>query len=222
MLTFCRNKEVREISFDPNKKIGKFPYFDFVGDGSFYLFDVPGHAVGHISGLARTTPTTFIFVGGDICHFNGNFRPTKTNPLPDPIPDYVPLDRPPFPHSCACSMFTSFHPHQDSPRTTPYYNVTEHQHSAYIDNAEAERSIRKMQEFDDNPNVLVCIAHDPTLQSILPLLNNDPKAHISDWKEKEYKEKAQWGFLNELPRDGKPGRKPLVIGLRRDGEDIEI
>lgn len=33
---------MREIQFDPNFKIGKFAAFDFFGDGSFFILDVPG------------------------------------------------------------------------------------------------------------------------------------------------------------------------------------
>lgn len=31
-----------EIVFDPEIKIGKFAAFDYFGDGSFYILDVPG------------------------------------------------------------------------------------------------------------------------------------------------------------------------------------
>lgn len=60
-------REVREIAFANGFMIGGFQAHDFFGDGSFYLLNVPGHAVGHMSGLARTTEDTFVFMGGDIC-----------------------------------------------------------------------------------------------------------------------------------------------------------
>jgi glyoxylase-like metal-dependent hydrolase (beta-lactamase superfamily II) len=60
------NRTIREIAFDEAFKIGKFPAYDFFGDGSFYLLDTPGHAIGHMCGLARTTPSTFVLLGGDI------------------------------------------------------------------------------------------------------------------------------------------------------------
>ncbi|KAL3422832.1 metallo-beta-lactamase superfamily protein [Phlyctema vagabunda] len=37
--------ELVEINFDSNIKIGQFYAFDYFGDGSFYLLDVPGHAL---------------------------------------------------------------------------------------------------------------------------------------------------------------------------------
>jgi glyoxylase-like metal-dependent hydrolase (beta-lactamase superfamily II) len=63
-------REVREIGFpssDKGFKIGRFRAMDYFGDGSFYLLDTPGHTVGHICGLARTSaaPDSFVFMGGD-------------------------------------------------------------------------------------------------------------------------------------------------------------
>ncbi|KAK0207447.1 hypothetical protein IW262DRAFT_537802 [Armillaria fumosa] len=49
---------------------------DCFGDGSFYVPDTPDHRPGHISGLARLTPTTFVLLGGDCCHHVGDVRPT--------------------------------------------------------------------------------------------------------------------------------------------------
>jgi hypothetical protein len=48
--------------------IGRFKAFDYFGDGSFYILDSPGHAVGHINALARTSASpkpSFIHLGGD-------------------------------------------------------------------------------------------------------------------------------------------------------------
>jgi glyoxylase-like metal-dependent hydrolase (beta-lactamase superfamily II) len=41
-------RDLVEIDFEgPNTlQIGKFPAFDYFGDGSFYLLDSPGHAIG--------------------------------------------------------------------------------------------------------------------------------------------------------------------------------
>lgn len=49
--------------------VGPFPRaYDYFGDGSFYLVDVPGHMVGHQAGLARTSENEWIVMGGDCCH----------------------------------------------------------------------------------------------------------------------------------------------------------
>ena len=216
------NHEVREVIFDGQLKIGGFPAHDFFGDGSLYLLDSPGHAIGHMCGLARTSPDTFVFMGGDICHFVGNFRPSRTIPLPDPLASST-LDVG-FPSPCPCSLFTSLHPvsdHQEA-RRLPFYSVTDRKPRAYVNKATADASIAKMQEFDENPNVLVCIAHDPVLLDVLPTLNHHPQEDINDWKARGWKEKCHWGFLNELPRNGKPGRKPIVEGFWRDGRQSKI
>lgn len=56
-------RELREIQFTQGKKVGRFNAFDYFEDGSFYLLDSPGHAAGHLSGLARVTcnPDSYIF-----------------------------------------------------------------------------------------------------------------------------------------------------------------
>jgi hypothetical protein len=41
-------------------------------------------------------------------------------------------------------------------------------------------------------------------------------------EEKKYKEKLRWRFLNELPRDGKPGREPIVFGFWREGKEVSV
>ncbi|KAJ4376042.1 hypothetical protein N0V83_001323 [Neocucurbitaria cava] len=215
-------RSIREIAFsDESFKIGNFRAHDYFGDGSFYLLDTPGHAIGHMCGLARTTRTTFVFLGGDICHFGGSFRPSSSIPLPDPVPN-AHLDAH-FPHPCPCSVFTAVHPagpssSSNSPRTEPFFEVTSSAQSAYLDREEAARSIRELQRFDGHPDVLVCIAHDPTLIRVLPFLNERPERDLNAWKEEGLKEKARWGWLNELPRDGRPGREMYVEGVWKEGE----
>ncbi|KAF2710157.1 Metallo-hydrolase/oxidoreductase [Pleomassaria siparia CBS 279.74] len=216
------NRQFRELSFDDAFQIGNFRAFDFFRDGSFYLLDTPGHAVGHICGLARTTPTTFVFLGGDICHFGGSFRPSPSIPLPDPIPSSH-LDAH-FPIPCPCSIFTDIHPagpasHES--RTSPFFDVTSFAQSAYLDRIQAAESIKKLGKFDQHPDVLVCIAHDPTLLTTLPFLNYDPEKDLNSWQVDGLKEKSRWGWLNELPRHGKPGRQMLVQGVWKQGELVK-
>ncbi|KAL9014158.1 MAG: hypothetical protein Q9173_001172, partial [Seirophora scorigena] len=77
-------RHLREISFDSDLRIGGYKAMDYFGDGSFYLLDSPGHALGHMCALARTTasPSTFLFLGGDCAHHAGEFRPSASLPLP--------------------------------------------------------------------------------------------------------------------------------------------
>jgi hypothetical protein len=221
MLTKPRGREVREIAFD-EFKVGSFPAVDYFGDGSFYLLDSPGHAIGHMCALARTTPDTFVFMGGDICHNPGNYRPTKAHPLPDSVPQEQ-LD-PGFPAPCPCTLFTPLHrlaPDEEQSRTTPFFDLSKHESTVFADNSAAVKSVASMQEFEESEDVLVAIAHDMVLTKILPLLNKDPKVDINSWKAQGLKEQARWFWLNELPRDGKPGQPQMVTGRYWLGKKVE-
>ena len=207
-------RAVHELSFDTSNTIGAFRSHDFFGDGSFYLLDVPGHAIGHISGFARTTPDTFVFMGGDICHFGGSYRPTVYAPMPATIPSTVPLDRR-LPIPCPCSFFRGSHYDPEKMRTSTFYKVTQAPGGWYVDPPTAQRSVKSLEVFDADENVFVCVAHDGGL---IPVVDWFPNGTINDWKTKGWKERSRWGFLNELPIDQKPGRPSLVPGVVKEGK----
>ncbi|KDN46248.1 hypothetical protein RSAG8_04475, partial [Rhizoctonia solani AG-8 WAC10335] len=135
-----KDRQLVEVSFDqtPELRIGRFRALDYFGDGSFYLLDSPGHAFGHICGLARTTPDTFVFLGGDICHHSGQMRPTEYLPLPESIfPN-------PFPGKvkgivCPGSILLDLHPRHST--TEPFYRVSSG--GASSDPLEAQKSLNK-------------------------------------------------------------------------------
>ena len=79
-------------------------------------------------------------------------------------------------------------------------------------------SLRSLTEFDADPNVLVCIAHDPAPMEIMKFF---PTSTINDWKQEGWKQAMHWHFLNELPVEGKVGRGTLVDGLYRDGKKVK-
>ncbi|TQV90036.1 Beta-lactamase-like protein [Cordyceps javanica] len=221
-----KGHRIHELDFP--MEVAGFPAHDYFGDGSFYLLDVPGHAVGHICGLARTTADTFIFMGGDCSHYPGMLRPTQYIPMPETIPSGH-LD-PYYPSACPCSLFTALHrmngigdnasTASSEARSNPFYDVTRLQPSVYKFGDVAQESLDKVKILDAQENVFVCLAHDGALIDTLPLYNNNVDADINDWKDCGYKEKTRWGFLNELPRDGKAGRPPLTPGLLRNGNKI--
>jgi hypothetical protein len=213
-----------EIGFETDLKIGQFRAHDYFGDGSFYLLDVPGHAIGHMCGLARTTPTTFMLLGADACHFAGALRPSPYIPMPPTLDSVSNGLDPYFPPVCPCSMFGDCHPGttEEEKRTTGYYTPSRLPGSAYVDPDVALESIGGLTEFDASKDVFICLAHDPSLFEVLPLLNACPTNALNDWQEKGYKETTKWRFLNELPREGKPGRQPLVFGLWRDGKLVDV
>lgn len=128
----------------------------------------------------------------------------------------VPLDAR-LPNPCPCSTFTACHPNQQAQRTTPFYQISDTPESWYNFPVTAQKSVDSLQAFDAAPNVLVCIAHEVGL---LPILTFFPKGTINDWQSKGWKEATTWGFVNELPVDGKLGRPMLVDGLYRDGKVV--
>jgi len=109
-------RDVVEVPFSDDFKIGQFQAYDYFGDGSLFILNVPGHAVGHISSLVRTTEDTFVLLGGDVCHFTGVIRPTTYVPIPDYIPDETALDKR-IPRPCPCSAFLSSHQDPGNGRT---------------------------------------------------------------------------------------------------------
>ncbi|CAE6422839.1 unnamed protein product [Rhizoctonia solani] len=190
-----KDRELVEISFEhtPELIIGGFRAFDYFGDGSFYLLDSPGHAIGHLCGLARTTPDTFVFMGGDICHHGGQMRPTEHLPLP------VSISPNPFPHrlsglACPGSLLLDIHPKRSV--TRPFYHVADPPQggAASTDPAEAQRSVEKLMDIDCHENILTIIAHDATMLDVLEFF---PKT-LNDWKSKGYREESLWRFVKDF------------------------
>ncbi|EME42310.1 hypothetical protein DOTSEDRAFT_175305 [Dothistroma septosporum NZE10] len=203
-----------EPPFSDRFKIGCYQAHDYFGDGSLYVLNVPGHTTGHISALVRTTPETFIFLGGDVCHFTGVIRPSPYIPLPDYIPQNTVLD-PRLSAPCPCSIFTKCHPDQQNSRTSAFYRCSTGgpYGSWYDDPQTAMVSITSLFDFDADANVMVMIAHDSAPKDFLKFF---PNGTINDWKSMGSKGAMHWHFVNELPTDGKQERAPLVDGLYRD------
>ena len=64
-------RNVFEVPFEKGTKIGKMESYDLFGDGSVQILNAPGHTVGHICALIRTTEDSYLLLGGDTCHFVG-------------------------------------------------------------------------------------------------------------------------------------------------------
>ncbi|KAL9616106.1 MAG: hypothetical protein Q9160_008990 [Pyrenula sp. 1 TL-2023] len=206
-------RQLREISFEDtgdstSLKIGGLPAFDFFGDGSFYLLNAPGHAIGHIAGLVRTTSSpqpSYLLLGGDTCHHPGIFRPTPLSPLPDPI-----TPSPYTPHYltsvCPCTLFTSLHPSATlnpaqssppaNPRTTPFLSIAPNADGkgVFLDVEKANETLERLKAFDADERVMVVLAHDKTLEGVVDVF---PRG-ANEWREKGWKERARWGFLRSF------------------------
>lgn len=169
------------------------PAIDYFGDGSLFFLDAPGHAVGHINALARTStnPDTFIYMGGDSFHHCATLRPNEYTPLPKSIE--VP-NLNPFP--CPGELFHSFHPcaAEGTANNSPFVIVGEK--SPAIDLAAARAVVDKIKAFDADENILVIAAHDWSLFEVLELFPSS----ANDWKRKGWKEKGRWRFLVDFQK----------------------
>ena len=187
-----RHRTLREISFDGDNafRIGKFPAFDYFGDGSFYLLDTPGHAVGHLCALARTTtcPSTFILLGGDVCHFSGILRPSKYLPVPSSISPHPchPLSPVPL---CPGSAFDDLQRDRGRESTDTLFDLC-----FGGDIRLARRTVGELQELDCRDDIFVIIAHDQAVRDGVP---HFPES-LDGWREKGWGKKLRWSFLGEL------------------------
>lgn len=166
---------------------------DFFGDGSFYLLDAPGHAVGHLAGLVRTTsnPDTFIFCGGDLCHSGGEIRPSKHIRLPKEI--HVELPDQLATWVCPGSELELLNKKRSRTADEPFFIPNP---DFCFDAEETLQTIIKAQAADADDNVLFIYAHSKAIEhhaEFFPLQAND-------WKKKGWKGKMFWDFV----RDFKP------------------
>lgn len=182
------NRRVEEISFSASPlKIGSFNAVDYFGDGSFYLLQTPGHAVGHISALARVHideqgDSSFVLLAGDVCHHAGELRPSHGVSLPRDIPDLMSM-------SCY-SLAKAAHPLQAFDR--PYYQPADGPFND--DTATMKQTIEDLVDFDADPNCFVLLAHDNTLLETIDLA---PKS-VNSWKSKGWKHQSRWKFLSDF------------------------
>lgn len=193
-----KDRDLMEISFEETQalQIGSFRAYDYFEDGSFYLLDTPGHAVGHLAGLARTTtsPPTFIFMGGDLTHHGGELRPHEGLPLPSSIPaDSIPelVKNLGLGSACPGAIFESLQSDRGRKpgKTTPFFDP-----AMGKDIPLAIETIKKTQVADTDDNVLYIFAHDNKIRGVVDLY---PK-QANDWKNKGWREKVIWRFLEDF------------------------
>lgn len=190
----AEGRKIREISFEvSNLKIGSFDAFDFFGDGSFYLLDAPGHAVGHMCALARTTTNngepSFVFMGADACHHPGVLRPSDYLSLPseDTLRSVLPTTKI-SPTQCPCALLES---HALSPNT-PFFTVA--RGPIFPDHEAAMLTVQKIQELDAAESIFVLMAHDLSIRDKIPLF---PET-INGWKAIRLKTETRWLFCSDL------------------------
>ncbi|KIW30535.1 uncharacterized protein PV07_06274 [Cladophialophora immunda] len=189
-------RELVELEFDTRLKLGQFRAIDYFDDGSFYLLDAPGHAIGHICGLARVSKgtggeeDTFVFMGGDTCHHGGQWRPNQYLPLPKQVfPTKPILGR----SVCPGSVFQKLHRHNSA--VEEYYKMAPNFPQDY---QEAEKTIHHMQEFDAAKNILVIIAHDCAPLEPSSGFKFFPNGTLNDWKKDKLDQRIRWAFLEDF------------------------
>ncbi|KAK4216446.1 beta-lactamase-like protein [Rhypophila decipiens] len=200
---YWQGRNLVEIDFTKKPlKIGAFSALDFFGDGSFYLLDAPGHSVGHMTALARTTSKrkdrddqdTFIYMGGDLVHHASEIRPSKLVPFPRnaehkyPCRPTKPKTKPPT----RCPGTEAFRAlnvelgrDPDGPTTDP---------TLFVNFTQAKQSIEKTQAADASENVFVIWAHYAEIEGTVDLF---PK-FANDWKKKGWRDKVFWSYLMDL------------------------
>lgn len=192
-----KGRKVREIDFDGPEalQIGSLRAVDYFNDGSLYLLDTPGHSVGHLCALVRTTTgpeSTFLFLGGDCAHHCGEVRPSEHLPLPDSIlPNPLPSvnrDVPFCPGTRIEELNRSRGMAAKGPVWRPKWGT---------DLAEAILSIGKMQEFDGQENVLLLLAHDACARHVdMPLF---PES-INDWHKRGLGRDLRWNWIADIEK----------------------
>ncbi|KAI4595365.1 hypothetical protein KJ359_007040 [Pestalotiopsis sp. 9143b] len=191
-----KGKTLREVAFDGSLKFHGFDALDYFGDGSFYLIDTPGHALGHIGGVVRTTasPDTFAVLSGDMYHSAGELRPNAHKPLPAQV-SFRPAHTPTHWRAgsvCACSAYDRLQTSRGRKVGEPFFEVIKGH-----DVAVANESLRTAQFPDALENVLFLSAHD---DAVIDVADFFPKT-ANNWKELGWKEKLEWAFLTHLSKD---------------------
>ncbi|OQV00217.1 hypothetical protein CLAIMM_05745 [Cladophialophora immunda] len=184
-------RNLREITFQEAGvvQIGQFSASDYFGDGSLYLLDTPGHCVGHLCALVRTTtsPDTFLFLGGDAAHHCGEFRPSTYQALPEQVVIEIQQQQVPF---CPCSWYEDLQVSRGRDPKGPLW-----QPAIGHDMDKVLETIRGMQEFDGDENIFVILAHDAALR-----VTNVPffPECLNDWKARELGRELKWKWLGDI------------------------
>lgn len=187
---------VEEVAFHGERhlRIGQFDAFDYFGDGSFYLLDAPGHALGHMCALARTTanPPSFVLMGADACHHAGVLRPTAYLPLPKnpavPAHDLEQLAA----ARCVCPGDLLAGLTKTGRADETFFDVAGG--PVFVDHDAAMETVHKIHELDASDEVFVVIAHDLTLRDRIPLFPE----RLNGWKQRDLRSSTRWLFLRDF------------------------
>ncbi|KAK7025194.1 Metallo-beta-lactamase superfamily protein [Favolaschia claudopus] len=189
------NRTVIKIDFaTANLTLSGLKAIDYFGDGSFYLLNTPGHLAGHITALARVTPTSFIVLGGDTFHHVGEARPRPAFQKNFPCPAHL-LEE--AKTSISTDYFWSPKSRDGAfdmlSRSQQLFAISDTPDSFYEEPVTAQISLDKLSAFDADPDIFVVIAHDISLRDVLPYF---PK-YLNDWKKNGLKKQTVWNFVEK-------------------------
>ncbi|KAJ6515092.1 beta-lactamase-like protein [Mycena vitilis] len=166
---------------------------DYFGDGSFYLLNTPGHLPGHLTALARVTPTSFVSLGGDTFHHAGEARPRPQFQKTFPCPAHQ-LEE--TKTSISTDYFWSPQSRDGAfdllSRAQQLLAVSDLPDSFYADPVASQVSLEKLATFDADPDIFVVVAHDISLRDSIPYF---PES-LNNWKADHLKEKTVWSFID--------------------------
>ena len=200
-VSFVGSNEVNNNDTPSPLKVGRFDALDFFGDGSFYLLDAPGHAIGHLCALARTTadPHSFVFLGADACHHPGALRPTDYLPLPRSI-SLCPAEyataatgKPAGNASiipCPGELLQQLTIRQSA--SNPFFTVA--RGPLFPDHEAAMDTVQKIQELDAADNIFVLISHDLSVRDRIPLFPEK----INLWMASNLGLETRWMFCSDF------------------------
>lgn len=132
-------------------------------------------------------------VGGDAAHHCGEIRPSEYLPLPDSISPH-PFDS----HSttpCPGALFEQLLPENDKRRAfLKPSSLSQQEGGVHLNPDEVAQTIEKLQEIDAHDKVLVVLAHDESLLSVVDFF---PK-YANDFASKDWVKQGRWGFLKDF------------------------
>ncbi|KAF9885385.1 hypothetical protein FE257_013003 [Aspergillus nanangensis] len=185
----CVGREVTEVDFSgpQSLKVGRMRAHDYFGDGSLYLLDTPGHSVGHLSAMVRTSanPDTFIILGADAIHDTGELRPSQYLPVPNTL-NLAHLSNRQQNIFCPGHMVHGLQASRGRKPTDALFNPT-----AGHNMADVLRTIGMLQEFDWNEDFFFIYAHDGSIKGIV----DEFPTPLNDWKAKDWGRLTKWRFL---------------------------
>ncbi|KZT72064.1 hypothetical protein DAEQUDRAFT_723223 [Daedalea quercina L-15889] len=176
-------REVVEIPFPEHAPlVAGLKSHDYFGDGSFYLLEAPGHCVGHMLGLARTTPSpnaSWILMAGDTAHHPAMLRPSPHVPLPAPLEPLVPAAL----KGCA--------------RDAPFMAPPKPGGSIHHDHDVALATLQVVTALDARDDVWVLLSHDGSMDDDVGGRMRWMPEEANKWKEDGVKEYLRWKFLEK-------------------------